>query len=734
MSTLRGTGPIDAKAIVPVKAAPAVSRSTGASAKSAGKPAAPSKSPSGTDRLGAYAPATQVAGATQAAAKPAATLTTKAPTLPKAGATRAEWEKYLRALAPGIKIVDGDTKWKASELEAIAREAAKLSPRDAALMRNLTIARDHAVAHADGPGGPLADDGHLADTVLNSDGTARMSFGDLTAAKKFGFAATFAHEMGHVAQGSGRYSPNRIREFAKLSQFQETDSGFALFSGINWRGHSVDFAGGVKPGRNDNFVSEYAKASPFEDYAESYRSYYDDPVTLLKKAPDKFLYLNADSGKYSATEVAKLLGKAGLDGQKIATDMVRDGWQTGDALERVLGASGLKADPAALTSTNVAVRGIFKNLLAKGPEADAFRADLGKDPVAALKRRNLWDGLSNDIKESFSEADKNSLKNLLGSAELEKIIDGAPNANVDRYVEAGSQRAASYFFSELHDAKGNGWDERFKNLSTKGIAYKQYYDDWGALHVATAKLSQAIQTGNPPDFLAKLKANPEQAIGADTWKRLNQSMRVTLKDPAFLEATVRRLKSGVAGEEAIAADVEQAIYTRGVRDMMKLLLGPDPALRNALMQGRGDIAKAITGRVDANGEKLVDRLPTSLRYLLYDDTGIRSAELRGMFNNPQLKKIMQAMNTLPTSPTAVNARKLLDNLSVTDTLGFVRSLNDLIPNAAKDYLDAPDKRSNVGEVLKPVGERTQYGSTLGNRLAESLNSGLLTFSGAGPAL
>lgn len=55
-------------------------------------------------------------------------------------------------------------------------------------------------------------------------------------------------------------------------------------------------------------VSDYGESSPGEDFAESYRLFMSQPEELLKRAPTKFLVLNALSGRFSAEQIQQQFG------------------------------------------------------------------------------------------------------------------------------------------------------------------------------------------------------------------------------------------------------------------------------------------------------------------------------------------------------------------------------------------------------------------------------------------
>ncbi|MEB3203637.1 MAG: putative zinc-binding metallopeptidase [Candidatus Sericytochromatia bacterium] len=114
------------------------------------------------------------------------------------------------------------------------------------------------------------------------------------------------HEIGHVVQGQGRWDASEIREFGKLSQWTRPDGSIA--NGYDRNMNAIPSQGNDKPGRTDNFVSEYAKSAPHEDFAESYRTYLSNPAQLLAAAPEKFLYINATRKAYSVEDMLRMQG------------------------------------------------------------------------------------------------------------------------------------------------------------------------------------------------------------------------------------------------------------------------------------------------------------------------------------------------------------------------------------------------------------------------------------------
>ena len=243
------------------------------------------------------------------------------------GNERAIWMDYLQKLAPGLKIVDGTAPWTAAELYQIALEAEKLPDHDLALLAKTTLRRDAAIADQHQTHSGEHD---LGLTTFGADGSVTITLSPDTIGQ---IARTFAHELGHVAMADGRYSPDRIREFAKLSGFHDEMGNLPI--GLDPTGKPEAFNHEFKP-HVDNLISEYAGTSPQEDYAESYRTYIDDSLALVRTAPEKFLFINAESGKYDAAKTHVLMKAAGRDPMKVATDLVADSGLSQVALEVIL--------------------------------------------------------------------------------------------------------------------------------------------------------------------------------------------------------------------------------------------------------------------------------------------------------------------------------------------------------------------------------------------------------------
>lgn len=204
------------------------------------------------------------------------------------------------------------------------------------------------------------------------------------------------HEIGHQVQFGSQTDLGSMREWAKLSGWRDASGGEAF--GVDAEGSVRALNPGIRPTRTDNFVYEnftedltpkavaktlaeiqdpelrqefeqtlrvkrtmreaisevfgveamgYSMVNPLEDFAESFRAFYMDPELLLRKAPDKFLYLNANARRYAPAEVGAMLKSASKNPQDVLTTLAQSGISQ-ESLERITKANGVVADVAAL--------------------------------------------------------------------------------------------------------------------------------------------------------------------------------------------------------------------------------------------------------------------------------------------------------------------------------------------------------------------------------------------------
>jgi hypothetical protein len=233
----------------------------------------------------------------------------------------------------------------------------------------------------------------------------------------------WAHEIGHQLQLSdGRWNPERIREFSKFSGWTETypDGRKETFDGIDDRtGRRMLFNEKiVKAARSDNFVSKYAKTDPGEDFAESYAFYLLNPGLLLEKAPEKFLFINAQSKKYGASQVQEFAGKAKVDLTAVATKLVQAGELKQETLNDILSTHGLRPDSAAVMATDPVAEAKSPLMAAWGKimakvqaEPEAYN-QVVEDPKSAVGGM-IWNSLTDQ--DRWALGNKDFMHKMVGS-------------------------------------------------------------------------------------------------------------------------------------------------------------------------------------------------------------------------------------------------------------------------------------------------------------------------------
>lgn len=322
-----------------------------------------------------------------------------------------------------------------------------------------------------------------------------------------------AHEIGHMVQmNGGRWDPAKIKEFSQLSGWTEQyeDGTREIADGIDNRtGEMLKYESGiVKPTREDNFVSQYAKADPIDDFAESYRAYLNDPASLMTAAPEKLLFINAQSGKYTRDEMAELAQKAGVDLQDVFTTLVLDGNLKQETLNAISEMNGVLADKRRISSGAEATNGdalaeATSKITAKAIVGDAaFVNQLLSSPQDALGK-DLWGKLSADEQDMLK--DRDFVRGLVSD------------------LGAGRASAAS------------------AGLSIKiEIAREGVRDTFGLLGGTDGKAQQ---------FRTQLAADPEGALKrAGLWEKLPEEIRKPFVDPANRQA-VQQLAQAVSASQ-----------------------------------------------------------------------------------------------------------------------------------------------------------------------------------------
>lgn len=344
----------------------------------------------------------------------------------------AELQTRINSLVPGgvhFEAADG-ASWSSTELKNLQEVVEAMSPSDRQALSGMNFVRagkvdlaegadqsasehvgegftgDGAFASAKTQGGHKGVLGRLGDfarhsaevlegiPVLRYIGKALKSlFGQQAPERAIVFGNSgsmiskqvWAHEIGHQVQMINRgWNPEKIAEFAKLSGWTETYDGkqYAADGVDNRTGGRLEFDEQVlKAGRTDNFVSKYAETSPTEDFAESYQAFLSDPKKLMELAPEKFLFINAQSQKYSASEVKGYAQQAGQDLDSVATELMLKSGLKQETLNALLTVNGVSPDKGALLSEAA-------SHLASGDalsQAWAKIATDAKDPQAASR-------------------------------------------------------------------------------------------------------------------------------------------------------------------------------------------------------------------------------------------------------------------------------------------------------------------------------------------------------------
>lgn len=275
---------------------------------------------------------------------------------------------------------------------------------------------------------------------------------------------TLAHEIGHQVQFGKEMDLEGINEWAKLSGWKSASGAGSVI--VDENGVLRGFDKDVRPTRTNNFVYEnftedltpaaaravladindpelkrefeqtlkvkqnlrgaikeifgvealgYSMTDPLEDFAESFRAFYQDPELLVKKAPDKFLFINAQSRAFAPDQVKDLFARSKKDPKAIATTLAGTGIAQ-ETVDRVFKANGITADVKALaaaagkemskgTGNIPAFRQVYMTVQQKASEKDlAFISAFTQDPAKALGP--IWDKLSPAERGQFADQGK----------------------------------------------------------------------------------------------------------------------------------------------------------------------------------------------------------------------------------------------------------------------------------------------------------------------------------------
>lgn len=356
------------------------------------------------------------------------------------------------------------------------------------------------------------------------------------------------HEIGHQVQFGKDLDLNLMNEWNKLSGWTGQEGGaiggapVASAIGVREDGRLEGFDPTVRPARTDNFVYDnfaedldpkavataaasiadpelkaeflrtvevkknlegsikeifgveargYSMTNPKEDFAESYRAYYNDVELLVRKAPDKFLFLNAQSRRYSPEQVQALFERAGKNPQAVATDLATTGLNQ-DTLARVYKMNGLNANQHSLAADAA------KALAEVGSDLSAFRKGwmtlqekvTSKNPDLAFVGTFV-----NDPAKAFG-----ALWNEFSDAEKAQFADTTARQAIVNEMKAGQMSYVSG-----------------ANQGLRAIEMQSIQGFFGAIT-------------EDPAFRAQLQAEPGKALAAAT--SLPTALKAGAADPA----------------------------------------------------------------------------------------------------------------------------------------------------------------------------------------------------------
>jgi hypothetical protein len=288
--------------------------------------------------------------------------------------------------------------------------------------------------------------------------TREVEIGDAQATR---MKEVMVHEIGHQVEFGKDLDLHLMNEWNKLSGWTDAKGGAIQ---VMADGRLEGFDPGMRPKRTDNFVYDnftedltddkvkeaaeeiadpelkaeflqtakvkknlqgaikevfgieakgYSMTNPKEDFAESYRAYYNDVELLVRKAPDKFLFLNSLSRRYDADQVKALFERAGKDPKEVATALAQNGLDQ-DSLTKIYKVNGLAADTSSLAADaakalaeGAAVPAFRKawmtlqdKVTSKQPDL-AFIGNFVNDPSKAFG--DLWGQLSDAEKDQFKD-------------------------------------------------------------------------------------------------------------------------------------------------------------------------------------------------------------------------------------------------------------------------------------------------------------------------------------------
>lgn len=338
-------------------------------------------------------------------------------------------------------------------------------------------------------------------------------------------------------------------------------------------------------------------ADPREDFAEAFQSFMTSPAALLKSAPEKFLFLNAESRQYSPADVQRMAKEAGVDLTQVVTSLVVSGRASQTMIDRMCEFHGISADKVALLAKD-------QELLGKGANLDALTErlalDIGANGAATTKLLKAGEGLAKEY------------HGLMARLPLAREGDGLGKGN----------GVVSWLVARATNAVGG---DRLAKVDAAMADVRAQF----------TKLPLAVQ----------LRTDPRLALGA-TWFTLSGQERALLSTPEGVQQLIAR----AAGRAEDVAYIPQNLTANekaqlANRTILEALFDPssEGATFRAKLAGVADPngpkpaavspEQALKGLTAKNGEKVWNLLSDAQKKFFSDPRNV--SELKQMLTDPE---------------------------------------------------------------------------------------------------
>lgn len=404
-----------------------------------------------------------------------------------------------------------------------------------------------------------------------------------------------------------------------------------------------------------------AKTDPHSDLSVSIKEFLYNPELLLKTAPAKFLFLNADTHQFSPERVKAMAAAAGVDLGSVVTELLISGAASQATISRICEFHGLSADKGALVAKD-------QELLGKSANLDAL---LGR--------------LALDINLNGLATSKLLAQGTMLAQTYHRKVGDLP---LTRDPERVGLKSATGVFSWIA--------ARASRPSERRLAI---------LHAEVAETRSQFQR---LPLVVQLKTDPKMALGA-AWFRLSAPERALLSDPLAVQQFVARAAAktdqmayipqtlGPTEKRSLVQNtVLDAIFDPGsagvqFRAHLGGLPGPDG---KRVEQNPTAGLKNLTAR---NGESVFHLMPDDLRRRMGDRA--RQPEFRNLLTRPELTDALAVMKS--GAPGAEQVKMVLLKFSL---------------NAAKNQQDPV---AAVGLCLEQIGAaRTEFLKSVGGNALE----------------